>query len=338
MLIDTGAGLSVLSEEFANRIGVRSFRETNVKGVGGIARAGLADDITISLGGLELHGILALIIDLSDIEARLGHAIPVIVGRGLFDSAIVEIDYPRRRLTCHRPKDFHYDGLGESIPLRRVSSGLRAAHCQVEGLPAAWFQIDTGSGSTLDVFEFYTKRHKLLENRFPKSMRLDGGVGGFNIEPIATLRTFRFAGHELHEVPVSFPHPSSGSFATRQFAGNLGGAILRRFHIWFDFGGDRMYVEPGPTVDQPFQRSRIGLSTWTKNGRVEVVFVSPGSPAEKAGIRKGMVLSQVDGSRTTNPQRLRARLRRASRRPVGHSIELRDGDDKVYRVKLADYY
>ena len=338
MLIDTGAGLSVLNENFARRIGVRSAGKTNVKGVGGIARAGIVGGITISLGGLELHGIVALIIDLSEIEARLGHAIPVIVGRGLFDNAIVEIDYPRQRMVCHQPKEFHYDGPGETIELRRVSSGLRAAHCRVEGLPPAWFQIDTGSGSTVDVFEFYTKKHKLLENRSPTSMRLDGGVGGFNVEPIATLRTFRFAGHELREVPVSFPHPTTGSFATKQFAGNIGGAILSRFRIFLDFGGNRMYVEPGPGVDRPFERCRVGLSTRTKDGRVEVVFVSPGSPAEKAGIRKGMVLAQVGRSRTTHPRRLRARLRRASRRAAGRSIELHDGDGRVYRVELADYY
>ena len=43
---------------------------------------------------------------------------------------------------------------------------------------------------------------------------------------------------------------------------------------------------------------KIGLGLAENDGKIQVVLVQPGSPAAKAGIKTGMVLDEIDGTKT----------------------------------------
>ena len=338
ILIDSGAGLSVLSRAFATAAGLKAEGRIAVSGAGGKTTGQVVSGLTFELGGMKLRGVVALVLDLRAIERRLGRKIPVIVGRGLFENAVVEIDYDSETLTCHPPDTFRYTGEGHAARLRTHGQGLKLVECQVEDLPPAWFQLDTGSGNTLDIFAAYTEKHDLLSKRTPQSKRLDGGVGGFAAAPVASLRTFRFADYPLGNMPTSFPNPKSGTFATRRFAGNLGAGVLSRFHVWIDFGRDQIHVEPGANIDAEFSRDRLGMHTTADGEELEVVYLSPGSPAEAAGLEKGTRLVGINEHRPKSAKALRDLLRSLARLPAGTELTLIDAAGEEHRVVLADYY
>jgi predicted aspartyl protease len=337
LLVDTGAGITVLDNQFARKLNLKRFRAVTASGVGGTVTGSYVRVPSIRVGDLILRNVLAIAINLSPIARIVEHDIPVILGKEFFKSAVVEIDYPRSLLVCHRREGFRYKGDGRTVPLRSSSSGLKKVRCQIEDLPSAWFQLDTGSGRSVSVFQEYAARHGILEGRTPRSTRIGGGVGGFATESVASMRKFTFAGFDLHEVPANFPTPDTGAFVNKPYAGNLGGGILRRFHLWIDFDRNRMHVEAGPKIHVPFDRDRLGLVTLVRGRALVVLHASPGSPAEKAGIRRGAKLVRVD-DHPGSPDQLRKLLRDASRRPDGATVRIRDAEGKDHRITLATHY
>jgi hypothetical protein len=300
-----------------------------------VETAGIIRVPSIRVGDLTLRGVLAITLDLTPIAKRIDHEMPMILGVGLFKNAVVEVDYPRSRIVLHRPAEFEYRGSGRTVELS--GSGLRAVRCQIEDLPPAWFQLDTGSGKTLSVFEEYAAKNRLPDMAAPSSTRLGGGVGGFALESVASLESFLFAGFALRNVPASFPTPKTGSFTGKTFAGNLGGGILSRFRLWIDFGRQLMHVEPGPDLEMPFRRDRLGLVTEIRGRDLVVLHVATRSPAALAGLVKGTKITTVEG-RLGSANRLRRRLFFASRRAAGTTVRLRDGKGRDYRATLATHY
>lgn len=337
VLIDSGAGITVIDKAFFATLGLESTGHVRVMGVGGTAPASYVSKLRLKLGTFELREVTALVTDLSQIEAHVAHKIPVILGNALFENAVVEIDYPKGRLICHRPELFSYAGSGTRNELVDLGSRTRYLRCQVEGLAPALFQVDTGSGNTLDLFAGYTKTNRLLVDRKPKSKKYGGGVGGFRTVVVATIASLVFCGHNLLAIPMSFP-PAIGAFARTSHAGNLGAGILSRFHLWFDYRHNLLYVEPGPELKLPFKRDRIGITTSVKKDKLLVEFVSPNSPAQRAGIKAGMQITAINAMRVADAKQAWAQLRSLSQSTIGSIVELRSKKAVRYRVQLADFY
>lgn len=128
--------------------------------------------------------------------------------------------------------------------------------------------------------------------------RTPGGVGGGFDETRATARSFSFAGLTFHNVPISFPHVSSGFFATRGVAGNLGSDVLSRFTVVFDYRDQTVTFIPNRNASLPFRSDRTGLSLNQHDaGGFDVTRVVPASPAAEAGIAAGDRITVFAGKR-----------------------------------------
>ncbi len=338
VVLDSGAGMTVLDRPVAEAAGLETAGNVAAQGTGGETTASFAKGVDLTVGGLSFHGLTAAVLDLGPVAGRLGRPLPVILGKEAFQALVVEVDYPGRRLRFHDPSRFEYQGSGHPVRIVAAEDGQRNVEAQVEDLPPALFGLDTGSGKTVDLFRAYTDDHALLEGRRPLSEALSGGVGGVTVSKVGTLKTFTFAGYVLHDVPVGFHREAVGAFDTRRSAGNLGAGILSRFRVIFDYGQDRLLVEPGEGWgSRPFDRNRTGLSLQAAgDGGCEVLLVAPGSPAEKAGIVKGDRVIAVDGSPLGADYR--QRLLELSRRAPGTEVRVELAGGTVKGLVLADYY
>jgi hypothetical protein len=108
-----------------------------------------------------------------------------------------------------------------------------------------------------------------------------------------TAREIAFAGFSLADIPTDgaprgFVAPSDVS---------LGVNALSRFDLIFDVGGKRMWMRPNARYYDPFPHPVVGLNfaLSSQTGALEVLAVSAGSPAEKAGFRKGDVVTRLNG-------------------------------------------
>lgn len=295
LLLDSGAGMTVLDRAFATSAGLEAAGAVAARGTGGVTEAGMLDGVTIELGELALGPMAAAVLDLSEIERKSGRAMPVILGKELFHAVTVDVDYPGRRIRFHDPARFRYEGSGRSTELLPGEDGHKSLRLEMEGGEPVVVGLDTGQGGALTVFGHYASERGFLSGR-PISEVKSGGVGGFRISKSGTLRSVTLAGYELANVPVTFhTEDVGGAFDTRRQAGNLGAGLLNRFRVVFDYANDRLWLEPGAGFDEPLPRDRAGLQFDRDGDHLVVDFVAPGSPAKEAGWVEGERVRALDG-------------------------------------------
>lgn len=295
LLLDSGAGMTVLDRGFAAAAGLQAAGAVAARGTGGVSEAGLLDGVTIELGGLALGPMAAAVLDLSEIERKSGRAMPVILGKELFHAVTVDVDYPGRRIRFHDSTRFRYEGSGRSTELLPGEDGHKSLRLAMEGGEPVVVGLDTGQGGALTVFGHYAGERGFLTGR-PLSEVKSGGVGGFRIAKSATLASVALAGYEIADVPVVIhTEDVGGAFDTQRQAGNLGTGILNRFRVVFDYAYDRLWLEPGAGFAEPLPRDRAGLQFERDGAELVVDFVAPGSPAQAAGWVEGERVRALDG-------------------------------------------
>jgi predicted metalloprotease with PDZ domain len=112
-----------------------------------------------------------------------------------------------------------------------------------------------------------------------------------------------------------------GALADRYLAGNVGGAVLRRFRVTFDYAHERVYFAPGGDAG-PDSFDRAGLWLVPAGKELLVEDVIPGGPAAAAGVIPGDRIEAVDGVALTRPDLDAARERLHAGAP-GTTVRLR---------------
>jgi len=336
--LDTGAEVSVIDESFAQRIGIRRKKSANLRGVGGQVKAYQARDVALSSGSLSVRRAKAVVVDLSMFNSVTGRPMPFMLGIEALKNVIIDIDYPNRRIAFRPGKDFDYEGSGNTVKLRRLESGRHAIEASIEGRETGWYLIDTGSGNTAYIFPQFAKHQQLLDDRAQSSEWISGGVAGLVREATVSVSQFSLGGFSLDDVPVVIPLDENIVHTKEDFDGLLGNAVLSRFRIILDYGRGLMHIEPAAgRKTQKFSRNLIGLAAIPQGDRLSVIFVAPGSPADRAGWEKGMFVTTVNG-KTGTATELRAMLRDLSKSDAGTRIALLDENGVERPVLTARYY
>jgi C-terminal processing protease CtpA/Prc len=89
-------------------------------------------------------------------------------------------------------------------------------------------------------------------------------------------------------------------------------------------------------MDAPFARNQTGLALVPEDGGLTVHYVSPGSPAEAAGWKKGERVTALDGKPVTKDW-WRTTLAWAKAKP-GTTVRLTMADGSERTLTLARYY
>lgn len=338
IVLDSGAGMTVLDKRFADAAGIKGQGALQAQGASGNMIASMTDGITIDLDQLHLKNLTAVILDLSEVSRGLGKDIPVILGKEVFNNFIVDIDYPGKRIAFREYQGYNYEGSGSTLKLYPGDDGHKLLDISLEGLPPARVTLDTGSGLALTLFRaFWDETHHMLDDGRLVSDVLSGGVGGDSVSTITTLKSANIAGYELRNLPVELYSDSVGSFNTKRLAGNLGAGILNRFRVIFDYSQDRLMLEPSPGATmKPFDKNRVGLQLRRTQKGLSVVHVAKGSPAEKANWKKGDILTSVNNE--TFGKHYREQWHELSTAAAGTVLMLLKGNGVTTSIVLADYY
>jgi hypothetical protein len=337
-VIDSGAGATVIDEALATRLGLKLESGVTARGVGGNVPAKMARNVTLQLGRLTLSLPAAVVINLSGIEQQLGRGMPVIVGRDVFQTVIVDVNYARSLLALRAAGSFTPDPGVRPLSLD-VTDGRYQIYGQIDLLAPARFDLDTGSAEALILFGPYVDAHKLLRGRTPLSTREIGGVGGSSVGKLGTIARLRLGAGgsvDLRGVPTEFHDGSTGALAKDSAAGLIGAGLLKRFRVVFDAAQRRLYLQPTTPAGTPFVKDRLGLQTVADKDGLLVTFVAAGSPAAKDGWKKGARVAAANGKPV--PADYWAWWRDLTTAAPGTTIELTDGTGKIKRLVLAEYY
>lgn len=259
-VLDTGSGMSVVSEETAKKLGLRAVAR------GGMARAvgggGKFDIVYGFLNSLELGGVRV-----ENVPVYIRHffdeknPIDGYLGLSVISKFIASVDYGDNIFMLRRPSEGNSKDLWGvpisrnavlppapgvlEIPLRTTSSGFLSGEVHLEGVERPLnFIIDTGASVSV-VSEKLAEEEQLHHYLEPTRLRIYGAAGIADdvkslLLPKVMLGTFtreRISAAILDLEPVN----ETAGFTQN---GILGGNYLRHFRVSFDFQRGLIRLEP----------------------------------------------------------------------------------------------
>jgi membrane-associated protease RseP (regulator of RpoE activity) len=293
-VLDTGAGMSVVDRAFADQLGLQMKGDMKGSGAGGTVDASFAVLPPYELKGIKFKEQTVAVIDMSELIRRLGIDIAGILGFDFLSRFVTKVDYANELVSFYDPETFTYTGEGRPLDLH-LKESVFETHAVLDGAHSGTWLFDLGAGVThLDgryaLREGYTDRDGVL--------RMGHGAGNEYQLKAVKADSMEFAGFTLYDPDISFAYGGTDTAFTADKIGVLGNTLFRNFVVYVDYANERVILEKGEKFNQPWPEDRSGLNIgWTvdRDG-VEVLYVSPGTPAEQAGFQKGDVLTAIDGA------------------------------------------
>jgi S1-C subfamily serine protease len=180
-----------------------------------------------------------------------------------------------------------------------------------------------------------------LRASHPKGVdAVDGwGAGGPSTGYVTRGKTMALGSVAIDNVVTTLTNQNKGAFAGNDYSGNVGGGILKRFIVTFDYGNQRMYLKPlsGPVADiGTFDRAGMWINQSTHG--FKIVDVTKRGPADEAGLRTNDTITAVDGNSAMDIRLfdLRQRLRNDRPGTVVTFTFKRGAKSKIIKVVLRD--
>jgi Aspartyl protease/PDZ domain len=312
-ILDTGVRTTILTEKaFSDFLQLTYAKKYSIAGVGGskMIDAYVANNVTIDIPGVHGEGHAILVLDRDYLELRnyLGTEVHGILGYELFSRFIVEIDYLGKTLTLMTPERFK--------PRRRLES----VHITIEDTKPyflgsvmlsdstsilAKLLIDTGASHGLLLVPESDYRIKSPEKHFDSI--IGRGLGGSITGQIGRVTDFQLGKYEMHHPIANFPDPNSYTDTLKSNHGvfrngSIGGEILSRFTVTFDFSKEKVYLRKNANYHKEFHCNLSGLTLRAEGENLrtfEVTDVRTNSSGYKADIQKGDVIEEINGEPAT---------------------------------------
>lgn len=261
-----------------------------------------------------------------------------LIGWEVLARYITTFDYARGAVVLRMPNG-RTQNTGEHV-LPFVFNGTQPqVACGIDGI-ASQCTIDTGARDTLTFYTPYLAAHPSV---VPATLTAPGvsgfGFGGAAMGRLGRVRAVTLDGITLNDLVADYSTQTAGAFASPFTAANIGGNLLRRFDVTFDYYQQTMELTPNGAFQERDSYDRGGMFLIRQDGKPVVVDSRPGTPAAEAGIAKGDVLASIDGAPTASMslERVRAYFLQAAGTTVNVGVIGKDGTQRVVTVTLRDY-
>jgi predicted aspartyl protease len=309
-ILDTGVRTTILTEKaFSDILNLQYSRYIRVAGPGEekLVEAYITNDVTIDLPGIHGQGHAMLVLEKDYLELRnyLGTDVQGILGYEVFSRFVVEIDYEGRQLTISAPDTFKprkkYQQLSIHIEDTKPYVNLPIT-LQNETRMEAKLLVDTGASHGL-VLDPMSDERVVVPEKHVNSL-IGRGLAGTITGKVGRIRSIELGSYLLEDVVTNFPNEGDYGFADSIKSGDVfrhgavGGDLLRRFTVVFNFPLGRMYLKKNVNFNKKFNYNLSGMTFKAKGVRLrrfEITDVRKGSGAEAAGIQAGDELVSING-------------------------------------------
>ena len=264
-VLDTGSGISVVSEETAEKMGLKPVaRGGKARAVGGVGKFDIVYGFinTLEIGEAKINKIPVYIRKFYHNEYKVDGYI----GINLLSKYLTTIDYPNNHFSLVKlrkdddeqtERKSAQNGINDSsVPLRITSSGFLSGAVRFDGVPEYLnFVIDTGASVSVvnqNVVEFYQL------TRFAETalLRVYGAAGITENVTALILPRVNFGANTQNKIQAAVLDLSSiNETSGFQQDGILGGNFFRNYRITFDFRKNRLFLEDSKPLKERQQSS-----------------------------------------------------------------------------------
>lgn len=253
------------------------------------------------------HKVYVLLEDVFNLSMRMGMPVHGIIGYDIFKNFIVKVNYSNNMLTLYRPDaKIKLNKRAEIYPLE-IDGNKAYIYADVKQYNGEKVKvklvIDTGASNSISLYLPTNKQlalpPKVLEAYIGRG--LSGDISG----KIGRISGISLGKYELEHLPVSYPDEEAIQLAINisNRNGNIGGDILKRFTVIFDYPHNQMVLLPNNKFKSPFHYNLAGFEVSTPLPGSNLYIISnvvQGSPADKLGLAPGDQLLNINGVSCTD--------------------------------------
>ncbi|MET6999259.1 aspartyl protease family protein [Chitinophaga defluvii] len=316
-ILDTGSAGISLDTATCVRLGIPlTPSDRIVRGLGGAKQVSFAMHRSLRLPGLVVDSLDFHVNDYELISQVYGLQVDGIIGYSLISRYIVNVNYDTEDISIYTKGNHTYPKGGllmkpslTLIPLINapVKNGKRQVNTR--------YYFDTGAGMCLLLSNQFVKDSGLLARKRTKIIETEAqGLGGKMSMQLTTMQEVRIGNYSFRNVPTYMFDDVSNITAYPFLGGMIGNDLLRRFNITLNYAKKEIYLLPNTHFRDMFDYSYTGLIIYLINGKVEITDIIKGSPAEKAGFKKGDIVIAINNYVGSNLQLYRELLKNVGTR------------------------
>ena len=315
-IVDTGVRTSILTDKtFSDILNISYARKITIPGAGGekLVDAYIAPNVTLDIEGVVGHGhaILVLEEDLLELKNFLGKNVQGILGFELFSRFIVDINYQGRIMTLYEPEAFEKRNFEKkkkylTIPIT-VEDTKPYCYADIEYYDGkklrAKFMIDTGATHAVLLDTNSDEKIEVPAPFIPS--HLGRGLAGDITGKIARLKHVDFEQFQFDDVIATFPDKEYyiQGFDKVYRNGTLGGEILSRFRVIFNFIDGYLYLKKNRRFKSSFDYNMSGVVIKAEGlylNTFKILEVRENSAADKANVKAGDIILSINNSTAHN--------------------------------------
>lgn len=296
MMLDTGAGITVIDQPVAEALHLPSGESMNVLGASGQGAASVTRLASLQIGRVHLRDVQVAVTDLGLIRLIGGGRLGGILGFNVLSRFRVTIDYHRRTLTLEKSGGALPPGWAKQVSFMGATPLLEA---EVEDIGKVPMLLDTGAAMSILPVEAAQQWQPLRS----ASLGLTLGVGGAgNIPRAARAALVKVAGAAIRGITLMFSSPAPKGAPVQILSeagfGLLGNNLLRHFRLTIDYPMRTVVLQRMPRPAPLDDVATVGIVLDLTAEGAKVAGTIPLSSAWEAGIERGDEVLAVNGRST----------------------------------------
>lgn len=292
-VLDTGVGPMIITDpSIIDSLNFSKLRKIVVSGLGvETVEAFISQNIHVQVGRARADYMPTAILkeDFFNLSGHLGIKIYGLIGYNFFNSFIVDVKYSQNRIIFSVfDAKVKYKGSRMPIDIENQKPYIIAQIELKEGetVPARLL-MDTGASHAISMEMLNGTAFPIPEKRIKANlgMSLSGQIKGY----VGRLKHLSLGRYEFKDVVSGFPdfETISEKIDLKFRNGNLGGELMRKFDIQFNYREKFIYLKPNSFSKVPFEHDMIGMVVYLDQNefkRLMIGEIDENSPAEKAGL------------------------------------------------------
>lgn len=307
-VVDTGVQTGILTQKtFSDILNLSYSRKYSIAapGIEKTVEAYITNNVTLDLPGIHGtgHALLVLAEDYLELRNYLGTDVHGILGYELFSRFIVKIDYEKKIMTVYVPGKFRRKRKYQRIPITvEDTKPYIVGEVTLESGEKidAKFLMDSGASHGILLETSSDSRIKMPENTV--SSQIGRGIGGEITGKVGRVKEFTLGRYSLDNPITNFPDPNSYMDSLKigrtKRNGTIGGEILSRFTVVFNFSKEEVFIRKNSSFNKKFYYNLSGLTVKAKGSTLntfEITEVRDNSSAYRADIKAGDIIISING-------------------------------------------